>query len=109
MRLVIRAVEKSRVVLGNIEYSDDGTITEIEGGTLDKSEIDADTLLTQLAGPSSAIDGGIAFREVRENYRGKNPPDRDGEYRAVVVGSVMSGFWISNGRDPKRFEFRCNA
>ena len=109
MRLVIRALEAQRVIVGTVEYPDEGTITQIEGNILDKSDIDGDPILVHAIEPRSTIDGAIVFREVGEVNRGSKPVDRNGEYRAIVVGTSMLGFWIPNGGTPKQFEFKCET
>jgi hypothetical protein len=105
MRVVIQSVQESRAIQGSIEYPDEGIITEIEGTLLEKAEVDGDPQLVGIVETGQVIEGAIAFREVREIRSGGKPTNLDGEYRAIVIGSRMSGFWISSGIAPKHFEF----
>jgi hypothetical protein len=107
MRVVIQSIQESRTIEGSIEYPDDGIVTQIEGTLLEKAEVDGDPDLTAIVGTGQAIDGAIAFREVREIRSGGTPANLSGEYRAIVTGSRLAGFWISSGITPKNFEFNC--
>jgi hypothetical protein len=109
MRLVIRAVERSRTLRGNMEYPEEGAVTEIEGTLLDLSNVDSDPHLAAIARAAPAVDAAVVFREVREIRSGARPVSRDGEYRAIVAGPRMSGFWISSGLDPQPFELTREA
>jgi TIR domain len=108
MRLIVRSVEKSGVLRGEIEYPDEGTKTKVEGKILAKSDIDIDAQLIAIMGAEPLIQRGISFREVAEIKNGSKSVNREGEYRAVVTGLRMVGCWISSGIAPKPFEFRCD-
>jgi len=107
MRVVIQSLQESRTIQGNIQYLEDGIVTEIEGTLLEKAEVDGDPQLAGIVEIGQVIDGAIAFREVREIRSGSKPANLDGEYRAIVIGSRMCGLWISSGIAPKHFEFNC--
>jgi hypothetical protein len=107
MQLVFRTVQDPRDIRGTIEYPNEGVVTEFEGAVLDQSEIDGDARIAAIGSAASGMDGAIVFREVREVGRVGSSINPDGEYRAIVAGSRMSGFWESGSIPAKYFEFTC--
>jgi hypothetical protein len=94
------AVVQPELVEAGAQALDEITELTESGGLWSRSK-------AEIAGARSTLDGAIVFREVREIKSGSKSVNLDGEYRAIVVGPRMSGFWISGGLAPKPFEFIC--
>jgi hypothetical protein len=108
MRITFRTVDSAGIVSGTIDYAGDGTTTEINGRILNRAEIQQDNFLKRILDERQTMDGVITFRETAEIRTGVRSVDLHGEYRAVIYGNQMSGFWIAGGGDPKHFTFTCD-
>lgn len=91
---------------GTLMYEGDGSVTTVKGQYLDPRVVQADEMLTEARGQVSDIGCGISFRETDLVKTGIQPPDRNGEYRAIVSGELMLGIWQLGGRPVGDFELR---
>jgi len=81
-----------------IEYLDDGSVTAVDGAYVEAPEIIADERLRDARAQVSTVDYGVRFEERRITEEGPRPPLLEGEYLAVVSGSVMVGIWHRGGQ-----------
>jgi hypothetical protein len=91
---------------GQLQYLDDRSVTDTEGAFISVPEAFAHEALREIKARVGPVDSALSFRETRIVQRGNQPPDLDGEYVALVSGSVMTGVWQSKGSTVGTFELR---
>lgn len=91
---------------GQLQYLDDRSVTDTEGVFIDVPEALGHKALREIEARVGPVDSALSFRETLIVQRGSQPPDLDGEYVALVSGSVMTGVWQSRGSTVGTFELR---
>ena len=105
MRLVIREVQDGRF-RAKMEYPADGMVTSVEGDVYRRWS-PSDPLWVQVGGGNN--EGrvlAIAFRETGYEKRGSSTTSFDGEYRALIKASIMTGAWFTGTRLVGTFTFQ---
>jgi hypothetical protein len=89
---------KGEMFHGTLEYSNDGTITTVQGEIHQRWSKD-DPIWAQITGEAKAGDSvAVRFRETGYERRGSSAISFDGEYRAIAKGKTITGAWFSGKR-----------
>ena len=90
--------KKGNAFYGTMQYPGEGTTTIVEGA-IHEQWSPSDPIWAQI---NRAGDNGhrfaVSFRETSYKTKGSSSISFEGEYHAIVSGSVMTGAWFSGNR-----------